>query len=122
LVRQTLQSILKDEVEHSRLGWAFLAEASRSNWQDRVGPWLPSMLMGTFSRELFATDPDRSEPVLAGLGSLERVRRRRVVCETLEQVVFPGLERFGVETTDGRSWLAARMQAASQCQADRAGG
>ncbi|HEX2876077.1 MAG TPA: ferritin-like domain-containing protein [Polyangiaceae bacterium] len=108
--RQAMHSILCDEVKHSRLGWAFLAEEHARAVGDCVGPHLPAMLEATLGDELFREPgaPDPRLAQLAGLGSLERSDRLRVVHEALQSVIFPGLELFGIETAFGRRWLDAR--------------
>lgn len=108
--RQAMHSILCDEVKHSRLGWALLAEEHSRFVRDCVGPHLPDMLAATLGDELFRSvvAPDPSLANLAGLGSLERADRSRVVKEALESVIFPGLELFGIQTALGRRWLDAR--------------
>lgn len=108
--RQTMHSILRDEVNHSRLGWAFLAEQHARGARDSVSAHLPDMLAATLSDELFRApefrDPRLAE--LAGLGSLERPDRLRVVRDTLEGAIFPGLELFGIDTATAKRWLNAR--------------
>jgi bacterioferritin (cytochrome b1) len=105
--RQVMHSILRDEVNHSRLGWAYLAEEHARGLGDCVGPFLPSLLDATLGDGFFslpaAVGPQPTE--LAGLGSLELSERQRIVRETLLQVVFPGLDRFGIDTALGRRWL-----------------
>jgi len=110
ICRQAMHEILRDEVNHSRLGWAFLAEEQARGVRDCVGRYLPDMLEATLSDELFraADTPDPRLTELAGLGSLERPERQRIVREALAHVVFPGLERFGIETAFGKRWLEAR--------------
>jgi bacterioferritin (cytochrome b1) len=109
LCRRIMRSFLRDEVNHSRLGWAFLAEESARGARDCVGAHLSKLLDATLGDSFFsssaAEDPRLTE--LVGLGSLELSERQRIVRATLEQVVFPGLERFGIETTLGRRWLNA---------------
>jgi hypothetical protein len=111
LTRSVLRSILRDEIGHSRLGWAFLAEEHSRGARDCVGEWLPAMLSSTVSDELFADADDANEfdRTLAGFGSLEQAERRRVVQETLAVVVFPGLDRFGIDTRGGRAWLDEKL-------------
>jgi hypothetical protein len=107
LTRSVLRSILRDEIGHSRLGWAFLAAEHARGARDCVGEWLPAMLSSTVSDELFS-DADGAndfERTLAGFGSLEQTERRRVVQKTLTAVIFPGLDRFGIDTRSGRAWL-----------------
>jgi hypothetical protein len=108
--KQAMHSILRDEVNHSRLGWAFLAEQHARVVRDCVAAHLPAMLEATLGNELFSaaqnSDPRLLE--LAGLGSLERPERLRVAREALERVIFPGLERFGIDTELGKRWLDSR--------------
>lgn len=108
--KQAMHSILRDEVSHSRLGWAFLAEQHARTVRDCVGPHLPAMLEATLGDEVFRATgaPDPRLAQLAGLGSLERPDRLRVAREALEGVIFPGLEMFGIQTALGRRWLSSR--------------
>lgn len=105
--KQAMHSILRDEVNHSRLGWAFLAEQHASGARDCVGAYLPRLLDATLGAGfLQAVDqPDHRRDELAGLGSLRLNERQRIVRETLAQVIFPGFERFGVDTRSARRWL-----------------
>jgi hypothetical protein len=106
LARSAMRSILRDEVRHSRLGWAYLAEAAAPRAMAAVSAQLSPMLHATLSAELFhESEPDPDASALAGLGELERGERRRVVGETLRDVVFPGLERYGADVRAGRRWL-----------------
>ena len=109
LAKRTMHSILCDEVNHSRLGWAYLAEAASARAMAAVSAHLAGMLQSTLSDELFRrSSADPLEAEVAGLGQLERIERRRIVRETLEQVVFPGLERFGADVRRGREWIEER--------------
>lgn len=45
----------------------------------------------------------------SGLGALGRAERRGILGETLSQVMFPGLQRFGIDVRGGEIWLAERM-------------
>jgi hypothetical protein len=105
--KQAMHSVLRDEVNHSRLGWAFLAEERARGGRDCVGRHVPEMLAAALGPHFFtfADAPDAQQKELAAIGSLERPERQRVVRETLETVVFPGLERFGIETSPAKRWL-----------------
>ncbi len=111
-VREVLSEILKDEVQHARLGWAHLA-SERSRGPGRfLAEALPRMLEDTASSEVFQVgEPDAADvaEALRGMGALPRTERRARLAETLEQVVFPGLESLGVDASGGRAWLAERM-------------
>jgi hypothetical protein len=114
--RRAMQSILRDEVRHSRLGWAHLASEATSGARDIVGAYLPAMLAGTVQPELFSAGPEHPlAEDLGGLGALSRRERRDVFARTLTQVIFPGLECFGVDTARGRRWLGERLEASASC-------
>jgi hypothetical protein len=105
--KQAMHSVLRDEVNHSRLGWAFLAEECARGARDCVGRHVPEMLEAALGPHFFtvADAPDAQQEALVAIGSLERPERQRIVRETLESVVFPGLEQFGIETTHAKRWL-----------------
>jgi len=105
-IKQAMHSILKDEIGHSRLGWAYLADETKRGPQNFIADHLPAMLAGTVSEELFVNkEAHPLEGALDGLGALSRKERLRIFDESMREVVFPGLENFGVDTTSGRKWL-----------------
>ena len=105
--KQAMHSVLRDEVNHSRLGWAFLAEERGRGARDCVGRHVPEMLEAALGPRFFTftAAPAAEQKELATLGSLERPERQRIVRETLESVIFPGLERFGIDTHPAKGWL-----------------
>ena len=109
LTRRTMRAILRDEVQHSRLGWAHLAAERERGASDVIGPFLPAILAGTVAEEVFSDEPEHPlQEALGCRGSLSRADRLRVFGDTMRQVVFPGLTRFGIETRHGETWLAER--------------
>jgi len=110
-VRDTVDEILRDEVEHARLGWAHVAaEVSRRDLAF-LGPRLPAMLAHTVHAEIFAEHDDVDADALTGLGALPRSRRCAVFVQCMRDVVFPGLSLHGVDKTAADAWLAARLPA-----------
>ena len=106
-VRAAVREILRDEVTHARLGWAHLSAERARGGGAHLAQGLPAMLAGTVRDELFApTDGESADPRLAGHGELPRAMRVEVFVQTLEAVVFPGLEAHGVDASAGRAWLA----------------
>lgn len=107
VVRAAVREILRDEVTHARLGWAHLSAERALGGGAQLAAGLPAMLAGTVREELFApTDGEAVDARLAGHGELPRAVRVEVFVQTLEAVVFPGLEAHGVDATAGRAWLA----------------
>jgi hypothetical protein len=109
-VRAVLHAIARDEVDHSRMGWAHLARESGFIDVRYLSGWLPAML-GPAAGDAF--EPVASEPAdLLRYGVLPRARKREVFVQTLHDVVFPGLEQFGISTAPARAWLSERSRAA----------
>lgn len=108
-LRRTLQALASDEVNHARLGWAYLASAHAAGRGAFLGPLLPAMLGGSVAPDLFEpVSGEREDEALLELGVLPHHRQREVFEHTLEEVVFPGFERLGVDTRPARAWLAER--------------
>lgn len=106
-VREVLHAISRDEVGHSRMGWAHLAREASTAEVAFLGPLVPGMLAGTIDEGLFGAPPADEDPEgLLRLGVLPLAKKREVFLGTLEQVVFPGLEKFGVDPEPARQWLA----------------
>jgi hypothetical protein len=111
-MRRILRELLRDEVGHSRLGWAHLADESRRRSVGFLGRFVPYMLEGSVVEGLFdAPNPERESPELLAHGILPHSAKRAVFTQTLTEVVFPGLERFGVDTAPARDWLAEKIAA-----------
>jgi hypothetical protein len=108
-LRRVLKELAQDEVGHGRLGWAHLAAERARGDTSFLGPLVPAMLEGNAAADLFATvEAEREDPALLEEGVLPHSLKREVFVRMLEEVIFPGLERFGVDAGDGRAWLAAK--------------
>jgi hypothetical protein len=106
-VREVLHGISRDEVVHARIGWAHLSRESVAAEVAFLGTLIPGMLAGTIDEGLFGDPPADEDPEgLLRFGVLPRSKKREVFLGTLEQVVFPGLEKFGVDPEPARQWLA----------------
>lgn len=109
-LRAVLHELAVDEVDHARLGWAALALAHRRGSTGFLGLLLPAMLKGSVDDDFFLpADPAREDPRLLEFGVLPHSARRALFVETLDCVIFPGLEGAGVDTTAGRAWLAGEQ-------------
>jgi hypothetical protein len=116
-VRQVVHEVLRDEVDHARLGWTHLAaESARGTPVAWLGARLPDMLAATVHEEIFAETSAQTPAAraLEGLGGLCRRTRCDLFVGTMEGVVFRGLERFGVRTDAGRHWLRRSIGSAQR--------
>lgn len=110
LVRETVRRILRDEVDHARIGWAHLTAERRAGLGDFLSGWLPSMLRGTVKPELLQpAPPSEYEQALADHGNLSRATRVSILEAALRDVVFPGLEACGVDAAPGHAWLLGAL-------------
>lgn len=108
-VRTTLHEIARDEIVHGRMGWAHLAREAAQFDVTFLAPWIPVMLAGTVDEGLFSDSASATEPEgLLSHGVLPHAQKRDVFVQTLLNVVFPGLDSFGVDTGPARAWLAQR--------------
>jgi Rubrerythrin len=109
-VEKVLREIARDEVAHGRMGWAHLAREASQRSVAFLSRWIPTMLAGSIDDALSAaTGPAEDGDVLLAHGVFPPARKREVFVATLQQVVFPGLEKFGIEVRSARGWIAEHL-------------
>ena len=97
VVREALDVIVRDEVRHSRLGWAHLAWAASHGDVSWLAHAVPVMIASALEGEIPATartDEDRAH--LAALGILSPDTIGRIADDTIRTTILPGLARYGV--------------------------
>jgi hypothetical protein len=95
----TLESLLADEIDHGRVGWAYLAARQAEARLGDLPRELPKMLERVF-RPLFAAPalpPEADDPALEAFGWLGPRALREQVTESLRDVIVPGFEKLGVD-------------------------
>jgi hypothetical protein len=108
-VRDVLHEIARDEVNHSRMGWAHLAREARQLDVSFLAAYIPSMLSGTVDDGLFGeARPGENSEELLRYGVLPHAQKRETFTRTLREVVLPGLENFGIDPAPASAWLATR--------------
>jgi hypothetical protein len=113
-VRTVVHQIARDEVVHGQMGWAHLAREAAVRSVSFLSAWVPSMLEGSVEDGIFsAGQPDPEPDDLLRHGVLPRSRKREIFVGTLEEVVFPGLEKLGIAAAPARAWLAERLAAST---------
>jgi hypothetical protein len=103
--RAILHQLLADEVRHSQIGWAYVS--SLPDWQADIAARMPLMLAATTHDEHFLDEPSPRAPsdALAAHGLLSQSDLREVFREAMEEVVLPGLQLCGIQTSAARDWL-----------------
>ncbi len=108
-VRAVLRDILRDEVAHSRLGWAYLGHAAKEGSVAFLARYVPAMLEDCMTPRLFAQGLDEADGSrLMAHGVLPSARKVEVFIQALHDVVFPSLERCGVDTSHALRWAERR--------------
>jgi len=107
LVHDTIQEILRDEINHGRIGWALLAHEAAQGPLEDVAENITWMLDAAITDELLAgqeaVDPDSES---ADLGTLPRTSRFRLFQDALSDLVFPGFESFSIPLKQPKTWLS----------------
>ncbi len=109
LVKAALQTILADEIDHARAGWAHLA----SPWvtpeiKTQLPEWLRRMLSAKL-RELVEDESPLPGEAFPSHGLLARERTRRIVRATLDDVIFPGFDAAGIDASLARAWAVEAL-------------
>jgi len=107
-IRSTLHELLEDEVRHARLGWAHLAAERAAGRGQFLRDVLPLMLDASVEPGfLDGPPPEPWVDALYDYGELPWTELVQIYRDTLNLVVFPGLDAVGVDTSKGRAWLEA---------------
>jgi len=111
-LRTVLQELARDEVQHARLGWAYLAWAKNRTDLSFLSAFLPTMAAQATGDDLFQPSvPGADDTELLQGGVVPKRERRRIYLETLDSVVIPGFDEFGIDTGPLRQWAADKRRA-----------
>jgi hypothetical protein len=106
MLKSIIHELARDEVQHARLGWGYLAWARERVDLTFLAPLLPRMAAGTAGPGLFRPAlPGTDEPTLLHAGVVPHSERQRIYLETLDSVVIPGMAEHGVDTGPLRAWV-----------------
>jgi hypothetical protein len=107
LARWALRELLSDEIDHGRIGWAFLASLSAAD-RAELNRWLLPMAFINLRQWRRETPHDPEyDSALALHGAPPASVIHSAVLGALEQMIVPGFERLGMATASLRRWLAA---------------
>jgi len=110
VARVAVESLLEDEIDHGRVGWAYLADRSRERSLNGLAEALPAMLDRTFRRVLNAAAYARSdkEEKLESCGYLGARAEGEACTRALRDVILPGFEMVGVDLGPARNLVRER--------------
>ncbi|MHB1846126.1 MAG: ferritin-like domain-containing protein [Deltaproteobacteria bacterium] len=110
---RAVRRLLRDEVDHARLGWAQLAAERRDGRGDFLAPLLPALLAGSVEPALFDEGPEPVGEAAIAHGELPRLDRVALFSDALRETVLPGFASFGLEIAPALAWLDGRCGARS---------
>jgi len=108
--RMAVESLLEDEIDHGRVGWAYLATRARAKRVDGLAAALPAMVEHTMG---WVVDKARSHPEpdtkpLRSVGYLGSTTAGVIFERTLRDVILPGLETCGIDLGPTLAHIAER--------------
>ncbi|MBK6692965.1 MAG: hypothetical protein IPG50_12310 [Myxococcales bacterium] len=107
LARAALRELLSDEIEHGRLGWAYLASLPVDE-RRAVSPWLLPMAFLNLRQWRYETPVDeRHTDGLARHGAPPAELLHGALVDALRTLIVPGLKELEIETAPVEEWLDA---------------
>jgi hypothetical protein len=99
-----VQSLLEDEIDHGRVGWAYLAEVRRAGGGASLSHVLPELVRMTVKPVMDEAReaPEGDDPLIDAHGYLGRDRGAEIYARTFFEVILPGFEALGVDTEGAR--------------------
>ena len=110
VARAVLESLLEDEIDHGRAGWAYLASRAAEGRIAGLAEALPELVLRVFTPTLgrAAGDPEPDDPAKEAFGYLGRDTGGRVLRRALFDVILPGFEHLKVDTSRVREVVRER--------------
>ncbi len=108
VARAVVESLLEDEIDHGRVGWAYLACRAGERRLGGLAGALPGMLERTIGRTLRAARraPEPDDPAREAFAFLGNDAGAALFARTLRDVVLPGFELVGVDLGPARAAIA----------------
>jgi hypothetical protein len=101
--RAALESLLKDEIDHGRVGWAYLSTRARDARLDGLAAALPALIERSVGHALRQADRFRDDDaVMESYGWLGRATALATIRRALRDVIVPGFEALGVNLSVAR--------------------
>ena len=96
LARAAVRSLLCDEIDHARIGWAHLASLTEAERRE-LTPWLPALLTSNLAMWRVIPRPGPEASALARHGMVPADSVERALFTAVEELIVPGFARFRLE-------------------------
>lgn len=108
IVRGVIASLLEDELDHGRLGWAYLGTRHREGSLDGLSNALPAIFDRTAVRAISAPPDSQDDVAMEAFGFLGHDAATAAVKRAIDEVILPGFETLDIDTRDVRAHLDAQ--------------
>ncbi len=108
LARWALRELLEDEIDHSRIGWAFLGRLPRELVRE-VSRWLLPLTVCNLREWRALILPEDDSLAEHGVPPMEVART--AIDEALVDLLLPGFVHVGLDTRELETWISAGMAA-----------
>lgn len=106
LARAAIGELLRDEIDHSRLGWAYLSTVPASR-RARLSDWLVPLAITNLREWIESATRHERSFTAHGVPSGEAVRE--ALHEVMREVMVPGFAHVGLDTRNLEIWVRAGM-------------
>jgi hypothetical protein len=108
--KAALESLLADEIDHGKAGWAYLATRVREKSVDGLDRALPAIFDRTVGRALSELKgrSDEDDPAMDAFGYLSKTASVAALIRALHGVILPGFELLGIKLDEARAHVAAQ--------------
>jgi hypothetical protein len=110
-MRGVIESLLEEEIDHSRVGWAYLATRVQAGMLGGLAQALPAMIDRTFGRILRALGGIEDDDAMEAFGYVRDGACGPIFRRALRDVVVPGFELLKIDLGPSREVLAKLLQA-----------
>lgn len=109
--RTVLESLLEDEIDHGRVGWAYLATRGGGSGLEALRNALPALIERTVGRALRSAErSSENEGAMESYGWLGRSAASSTIRRALRDVIVPGFETLKVDLSRARSTLEPLLE------------
>ncbi len=105
--RRALGELCSDDIDHARIGWAYLSSLDRSD-RLAVRPWLLQLAKGNI-REWRRAGGPRATPKHAEYGVPSREAVESAIRVAMRELTIPGLHRVGLHAPALSAWAETDM-------------
>lgn len=106
LARAALRELLSDEIDHARIGWAFVSTLDEQT-KSELDSWILPLAIANLREWRSLKLPEGSRSVVGAHGVPEKEAIERALLDAVESLMIPGFERFGFAVGPLKKWHAA---------------